>query len=54
MRCPWLPSAPSAKPPVLFLHGALSGAWVWAEHVLDFVADRGHAAYQPVDEIGLA
>ena len=40
-----LPSAPAAKPPVLFLHGAFSGAWVWAEHVLDFVADRGHAAY---------
>lgn len=40
-----LPSAPSAKPPVLFLHGAFSGAWVWAEHVLDFVAERGHAAY---------
>ena len=35
-----LPSAPSAKPPLLFLHGAFSGAWVWAEHVLDFVADR--------------
>ena len=40
-----LPSARSAKPPVLFLHGAFSGAWVWAEHVLDFVAERGHAAY---------
>src|SRR5919112_1553023 len=40
-----LPSAPSAKPPVLFFHGAFSGAWVWAEHVLDFVAERGHAAY---------
>ena len=40
-----LPFAPSAKPPVLFLHGAFSGAWVWAEHVLDFMAERGHAAY---------
>ena len=40
-----LPSATSAKPPVLFLHGAFSGAWVWAEHVLDFAAERGHAAY---------
>ena len=40
-----LPSAPSAKPPLLFLHGAFSGAWVWAEHVLGFMADRGYAAY---------
>ena len=30
---------------MLFLHGAFSGAWVWAEHVLDFMAERGHAAY---------
>jgi pimeloyl-ACP methyl ester carboxylesterase len=40
-----LPATPSAEPPVLFLHGAFSGAWVWAEHVLDFMAERGHAAY---------
>jgi pimeloyl-ACP methyl ester carboxylesterase len=40
-----LPVAPLAGPPVLFLHGAFSGAWVWAEHVLDFMAGRGHAVY---------
>ena len=35
------PTERSAAPPLLFIHGANSGAWVWAEHMLDDLADRG-------------
>lgn len=31
--------------PLLFVHGANSGAWVWAEHFLPYFAARGYAAY---------
>lgn len=40
-----LPSSSSTKPPLLFLHGAFSGAWVWAEHFLPYFADHGYPAY---------
>ena len=40
-----LPSGPSGSPPLLFLHGACTGAWVWSEHFLDHMAAQGHAAY---------
>jgi pimeloyl-ACP methyl ester carboxylesterase len=40
-----LPKAASTKPPLLFLHGAFSGAWVWAEHFLPYFAGRGFSAY---------
>lgn len=39
------PLAPSSKPPLLFLHGAFSGAWVWAEHFLGQMARAGYPAY---------
>lgn len=29
------------RPPLLFLHGAFCGAWVWAEHFLPWFAARG-------------
>ena len=40
-----LPSFPSDKPPLLFLHGAFTGAWVWAEHFLPYMAAQGYATY---------
>ena len=33
------------RPPLLFLHGAFAGAWVWGEHVLPWFAARGYDAY---------
>lgn len=32
---------PSQRPPLLFVHGAYSAAWVWAEHMLAFFAESG-------------
>ena len=32
---------PSLRPPLLFVHGAFCGGWVWAEHFLSFFAERG-------------
>lgn len=37
--------AARAGPPFLFVHGAWHAAWCWADHVLPFVAARGHDAY---------
>lgn len=31
--------------PVLFVHGAFSGAWCWAEHFLEAFAAAGHPAW---------
>lgn len=31
--------------PILFVHGAFCGAWVWQEHFLPFFAERGCPAY---------
>ncbi len=34
----------SDRPPLLFVHGAFCGAWIWAEHFLPFFAERGWRA----------
>ncbi len=31
----------STRPPLLFVHGAFCGAWIWAEHFLPFFAAAG-------------
>lgn len=31
--------------PLLFVHGACAGAWVWKHHFLPYFADHGYAAY---------
>ena len=36
---------PARGRPILFLHGAFSGAWVWAEHFLPWFAGRGREAW---------
>ncbi len=43
LRC--LPEQPTAKPPLLFVHGAWHAAWCWTEHFLPYFADRGYPAY---------
>ena len=40
----WQNGGTSPFPPLLFVHGAGHGAWCWAEHFLDFFADRGFDA----------
>ncbi len=39
-----VPAAPAATP-LLFVHGAFTGAWCWQEHFLPFFAEAGYAAY---------
>lgn len=34
-------------PPLLFLHGAFAGAWIWAEHYLPWFAAQGWDCYAP-------
>ena len=35
----------SRSPPLLFVHGALHGAWCWDVHFLDYFAHHGFAAH---------
>lgn len=38
--------AGAARPtPLLFVHGAFTGAWCWEEHFLPYFAEAGYAAY---------
>ncbi len=39
------PLAPGYPHPLLFLHGAFTGAWCWAEHFLGYFATQGFACY---------
>ncbi len=39
------PLAPAYPHPLLFLHGAFTGAWCWAEHFLGNFAAQGFACY---------
>ncbi|NJN52411.1 MAG: alpha/beta hydrolase [Gammaproteobacteria bacterium] len=39
------PPAVEYPHPVLFLHGAFTGAWCWAEHFLGYFAARGFSCY---------
>jgi non-heme chloroperoxidase len=40
-----MPAGPSKPTPLLFIHGAFTGAWCWEEHFLPFFAEAGYAAY---------
>lgn len=33
--------SPRTAPPLLFVHGAFCGAWIWAEHFLPWFAEHG-------------
>lgn len=39
------PAQPGRGAPLLFVHGAFSAAWCWAEHFLPYFADRGYDCY---------
>jgi non-heme chloroperoxidase len=39
------PQIESARPALLFVHGAFAGAWIWAEHFLPYFAAQGFPAY---------
>lgn len=39
------PGGPAHATPLLFVHGAFSGAWVWDEHFLPWFAEQGYAAH---------
>jgi len=39
------PATPTRRPPLLFIHGTNSGAWIWNEHYLPFFAGHGYAAH---------
>lgn len=39
------PRQPSKYPPLVFVHGAYGGAWVWEQHFLPFFAERGFDAH---------
>jgi len=40
-----LPQFASTKPPLLFIHGAFTGAWCWNEHFLPYFAQHGYPSY---------
>ncbi|MBK9955088.1 MAG: alpha/beta fold hydrolase [Rhodocyclaceae bacterium] len=40
-----VPARPAKPTPLLFVHGAFTGAWCWDEHFLPFFAEAGYAAY---------
>jgi non-heme chloroperoxidase len=38
------PAKDTGKPPLLFVHGAFAGAWMWAERLLPWFAAQGYRA----------
>jgi len=40
-----VPAVPARATPLLFVHGAFTGAWCWEEHFLPFFAEAGYAAH---------
>jgi pimeloyl-ACP methyl ester carboxylesterase len=40
-----MPAGAPGRPPLLFVHGAFTGAWCWEEHFLPFFAEAGYPAY---------
>lgn len=41
---PALAELAARRPPLLFVHGAFCGAWIWQEHFLPYFAERGWEA----------
>lgn len=40
-----LPQGPARPTPLVFVHGAFAGAWVWESHFLPYFARHGYASY---------
>lgn len=46
LTCASCPNPSSARPiPLLFIHGAMHGAWCWDVHFLDYFAQHGFGAH---------
>lgn len=43
LSCP--PQRHSSRPPLLFIHGAFAGAWMWSETFMPFFAAAGYACH---------
>lgn len=39
------PAKDGGRPPLLFIHGAFAGAWMWTETFLPWFAEAGYACY---------
>lgn len=39
------PEGPAQRTPLLFVHGAYAGAWVWEPHFLPYFAQQGYTTY---------
>ncbi|WP_207478329.1 alpha/beta hydrolase [Arenibaculum pallidiluteum] len=39
------PKRATGLPPLLFVHGAFCGAWIWDEHMLPYLVERGLAVH---------
>ena len=39
------PAGEANRHPLLFIHGAFTGAWCWQEHYLPYFAEAGYSAY---------
>lgn len=39
------PAKQSSKPPLLFVHGAFAGGWMWTETFMPFLAEAGYPCY---------
>ena len=46
-----LPADASRQTPLLFVHGAFTGAWCWEEHFLPFFADAGYAVPETMEDL---
>jgi non-heme chloroperoxidase len=40
-----VPEAPAVVPPLLFVHGAFAGGWMWTETFMPFLAKAGYPCY---------
>ncbi len=40
-----LPAGTTDHPPVLFVHGAFAGGWMWADTFMPFLAEAGYPCY---------
>lgn len=39
------PAAPTSKRPILFVHGAFAGGWMWTDTFMPFFAEAGYPCY---------
>ena len=37
-----LPARKTSRPPLLFIHGAFAGGWMWTDTFMPFLAEAGY------------